>query len=41
MQHWNKLQNRWKINLHSHRIECGIKTFETIDKIELSDLLKV
>ena len=29
------------INLYSRCIDCGFKKFETIDKEELSDLLKV
>ena len=31
----------WKINLHSCCIDCNFETFETIDKEELSYLLKV
>ena len=30
-----------KIDLYVHCIECGFKKFGTIDKEELSDLLKI
>ena len=30
-----------KVNLYSNCIDCGFKKFETINKEELSDLLKV
>ena len=29
------------INLYSHCINCGCKTFESIDEEELTDVLKV
>ena len=36
----NKTWNWWKINLYCYFADCGFKKFETIDKEELSDLLK-
>ena len=30
-----------KINFYSSSVDCGFKWFETIDKEELNDLLKV
>ena len=36
-----KQETDGNVNLSSHCIECGFKKFETIDKEELRDLLKV
>ena len=36
-----KRERDGKINSYCHCIECGFKKFETIDKEELCDLLKL
>ena len=40
-QYYNKNRTRWKIYLCAQCAGCGFENFETIDKEELSYLLKV